>query len=698
MASDETAALVVALSAQVSKFQKDLDDAAGIADRSARRIEDRFANVKLGSAGLDVFSRKIAGLVSAVALGLALKQIADLNEEVARIGEGAARVGLTTDEYQKFRFAVVATGGSLQQADNFLDVFSRKIAEAATGTGALYKFLETNNVALHNSAGELLPLNELLNKYANLVKNTKSPQDQLNEVFMVAGRQAGPALVAALKEGSEGLRQFGIDAENAGVIIDAALIERARIANEKFQEMKLRASTIFEEAAVSVIESAQKTIANMDKIGQGWSDSLKAAWAAAISYIETHSPDASRIVANLREAIANAPLTGAPLTGRAGADITAPLSGATDPRFLLSKTPSGDASTKQYNALNDQISAFDKATDAANKHVAAMLADGSAVGKTEAQHQQLREEMALLAAAQSDDASITDEQITAYANLRASMSAEQALTAAGIKLNTENAASFAAVSARALEAGNALTKAKDAFQGANDSALFFGHELENALSNMDSSTKAIDLVRAAVRNLANELIKAAITGEGAFAKLLGTNSSTGGAGGFAGLFAALIRGGGSSGGGGSYALALAGGTDDWRGGKAIVGEAGEEVVSLPDGRAFMVGQRGAQLLDLPRGTQVIPHQDIPRFAQGGVIGGGSLPAIGRGRGDVVNNVSVTNAPAGVEGVTTKQNANGGVDMEIVLRKYLVGAAQDRSHPFTRTLARTMGINTARGIA
>src|SRR5262249_5372756 len=158
---------------------------------------------------------------------------------------------LTTDEFQKLRFAVVATGGTVETADTFLDRFSRTMSEAAQGSNDLAKFFRLNGVAITDASGQLLPLNQLLGKYADLVKNARSPGDQLNLSFQVAGRQAGPQMVEVLREGAEGLRKFGIEAEGAGVIIDQALIERAKRANDEFGKFKLKVTTIFQEAALA---------------------------------------------------------------------------------------------------------------------------------------------------------------------------------------------------------------------------------------------------------------------------------------------------------------------------------------------------------------------------------------------------------------------------------------------------------------
>ena len=51
MAGNDTAALVVALSAQVSKFEKDMQSAVAIADKSTKDIEGRFADMNAAISG-----------------------------------------------------------------------------------------------------------------------------------------------------------------------------------------------------------------------------------------------------------------------------------------------------------------------------------------------------------------------------------------------------------------------------------------------------------------------------------------------------------------------------------------------------------------------------------------------------------------------------------------------------------------------
>lgn len=100
------------------------------------------------------------------------------------------------------------------------------------------------------------------------------------------------------------------------------------------------------------------------------------------------------------------------------------------------------------------------------------------------------------------------------------------------------------------------------------------------------------------------------------------------------------------------------GTEGHPGGKALVGEKGKEIAILPSGRAIILGKYGGELVDLPCGTHVVPHEEtkeilkhtgdidnkkifkyedgtIPKYA-GGILGG--LLGVGSTISKVVSNV------------------------------------------------------------
>jgi hypothetical protein len=59
--------------------------------------------------------------------------------------------------------------------------------------------------------------------------------------------------------------------------------------------------------------------------------------------------------------------------------------------------------------------------------------------------------------------------------------------------------------------------------------------------------------------------------------------------------------------------ALALGTEDWRGGMALVGEVGRETIKEPHKQPYSVSN--AQIMYLPKGTEVVPEYSIPAISQ-----------------------------------------------------------------------------------
>jgi hypothetical protein len=96
----------------------------------------------------------------------------------------------------------------------------------------------------------------------------------------------------------------------------------------------------------------------------------------------------------------------------------------------------------ETKTANDARDAWDRATDAIDKHAAKLSADTIAVGQSSAEQEQLRAEFSLLEAAKISDRDVTDKQIAAYTELRGHMTAQQALQAAGIKWSEDEKAAF----------------------------------------------------------------------------------------------------------------------------------------------------------------------------------------------------------------------------------------------------------------
>lgn len=236
----------------------------------------------------------------------------------------------------------------------------------------------------------------------------------------------------------------------------------------------------------------------------------------------------------------------------------------------------GDAPTlkKKESEVRDP---FDVAVDNVTKHIATLNADTAATFQNAAAQAQFRAEFQELTALMRADGEVTQKQIDLYEKYRQSMSATEALTKAGIVLTKEHREAFLSSSEGIKTATAAYGAAQDKLQKLNSASQQVGSALSTAFSDAIIDGKKFGDV---LSSLIKTLEKAAL------------NS----------LFAQFFN--APSTGGLSPALAFLGigknaeGTDNWSGGPTWVGEKGPEIINAP------------------RGSQIIPNAVVARSGGG----------------------------------------------------------------------------------
>lgn len=250
----------------------------------------------------------------------------------------------------------------------------------------------------------------------------------------------------------------------------------------------------------------------------------------------------------------------------------------------LSKAPAAAATTQAV-----QRDPFEAAIDGTNRRIAIINAETATIG----QNSEARERARLVAQL---------EEAAKMANARAGKEL-YGVTEATNPLIREQAD-------RMLAAARAARQQETAFQGVQDVLRYSGNQIVDILDRLgQKGTSFGQIISDVFKRMAREMLLAAITGEGAFAKLFGLAGSNGGAGGLMGAVGSMFTGGGGAASTvmvGSYAMPMfAAGTPSAPGGLAIVGEKGPEIVNLP------------------KFSQVIPNditsalmKAIPAFANG----------------------------------------------------------------------------------
>lgn len=229
-----------------------------------------------------------------------------------------------------------------------------------------------------------------------------------------------------------------------------------------------------------------------------------------------------------------------------------------------------------------QPDAFETSVQAVEKRTATVKADTAALFANNATQAQLRAEFQELTAAAKDNSDITQEKIDKYEELRKSMTAEQALAAAEISLSDQQKEKFIASSEGIKRATAAYDEASKKLTELNSASAQVGSALSTAFADAVVEGKKLSDV---VSSLIKTLEKAAINS--LFASFFNAPAS-GGLSPLASLAKSIIPG-------------FADGTD-----------------SAPGGLAW-VGENGKELVNLPRGSQVVPNDVARQVGAGGSL-------------------------------------------------------------------------------
>lgn len=595
--ADDAVALAVRLEARFDKLERDLKRVGALTDSAVKDAEDRFEKFAPRLPFLTgIFQGIGQELFRQLNPAAIVARLVAVNQALADIGDTAKRVGVDVESLQAIRFAAVSR--SSLGGDDFLKdarEFAKLLEEARKEEGALFELFKANGRSVKDAKGDMIGMRDALAIVADLVKNAKT---ELQKFDIAEKVKLSKEWVPAIEEGGAAFEAAARHAEQTGIVIDREIIEKARefrtrwnAALETFTtrvqagmaelirlfDQLLDKSGPFKDLWNAIAGLIEQTAAHVVALTQGV-DALTAAQAQlllAAKFYDEESNGALRKRLELLAEEGRERRTNTQLAQR-GTRITV------RPRF----NPRGTVIPDSSGGGSDR-DAFDRATESLNKRTAALLADAAAVGLATGAQEQFRGELRLLEAAQREDSDIKDEQITKYAELRATMSATQALQKAGIELTDEQSKKFLESTARLGAAAQALKAQQTAFQGVNDALKFGGNQLVDVLDQATQKGfnfgKAMEQV---LRSVTKQLLQAAITGEGAFAKILGLSSNVpGGVGGLLSIFSGLGKqGAGAGSGAGTFtfsdfsgrALQLGGHVrpGEW----AIAGEHGPEPV------------------------------------------------------------------------------------------------------------------------
>lgn len=658
-----TPALNIPIRADVSKFEQDMQSTSSLATSAVKQIAKSVIDMNAGFlasqgaiGGTALAFRSVLGVLGPVAVGIAAVSSAfklmgyatDLAiakiEEFNEVANQANKAGVSTDFFQRFTKSGNAAL-SIDQVTAALKRFNEASTEKLGGSDAQQRvgtLSEAGNFAGNSGVSALANANTTEDKLRAIVKliDEAMQKGERLAALDLAGKVFGAPVAAALQADSGCLDQMlkRADAMSKTQLISQEDVGRAielkermeaaeKILSEKWKPIQddlAKLGTNYHESWVGITESLASAVGYATQLYQAlgkvpdwfakkiggasiWTDLVNAtttpesrAAAEAAHGISSDPRDIASVAQNAKLAAALQNHANVTRAMRQATDVQSAIRGDT------SKAPNAAAQT------GDPNDAVDRAINALARHTEQVKADTRAVGLGDAALAKFRAQAAETAAVQANGGKQTAEQAARFKELQQGASdAADALARARVAneisvgrqtafLSAEDIAiarqlagiygsdipkALASAEAAELRFNNQLRAMADLGQDVNRSLFIdFERGLRNGKSAWesfrDAGVNALGKIADKLAQMAaDNLWQSALGGAGGGFNL-GSLLGLGGSGSMPVMSAAGDLGAGT--GGLSFPM-FAKGTDFAPGGLAIVGERGPELVNLPRG-------------------------------------------------------------------------------------------------------------------
>ena len=228
--------LSVILTANADRFKSGM--------RGAGRSVLGFGNsFKLGFAGV---AGAVVGATAAITAF-----VNRVGSDIDKLGKFADRIGIMPERLAEIQFAAgQASGLGVEQVNMALQRMTRRVSEAAAGTGEAKKAIAELGLDAKKLA-QLSPDKQFA-VLADAMKNVGNKSDQLRLAFKLFDSE-GAGLVSTLRLGSEGLAEMASEADSLGLTFRAGLSDKAAEVMDAFdrfkQSIKGLAAALFETLA-----------------------------------------------------------------------------------------------------------------------------------------------------------------------------------------------------------------------------------------------------------------------------------------------------------------------------------------------------------------------------------------------------------------------------------------------------------------
>ena len=214
--------LVVTLGARLDQFASDMDQAGNIADSTVSRIEQSFANL---NPGINLSSLSTLAVGAVAGFSALLAYVASLNKGLDDMAKQSERVGLSLERFQQLKFGAAALGVGAGAFGTDMEAFTTNAQKALTTTNDLKRVMEANGVAIADANGKLKTTDDLFQHAVDIIKRAPTIADALQMgQFLGLSKEFAQGIYDA----GDNFLRLAASANSVGAVIDDATIKKAQ--------------------------------------------------------------------------------------------------------------------------------------------------------------------------------------------------------------------------------------------------------------------------------------------------------------------------------------------------------------------------------------------------------------------------------------------------------------------------------------
>lgn len=211
-----------------------------------RGMKDAKSEVTAFSKFAKVGMAAVAAGATAAAGAFALMVRQSINV-ADQISKAAQSIGIGTEELSRLRYAADLSGVSFEQLQTGVGRLSRNMLDASRGLGTAQRAFQRLGIDVTNSDGTLRSATEIMGDVADRFSNMKDGAEKTALAMEIFGR-AGATLIPMLNGGRDGLRALTEEADKFGIVIDTETGRKA----EAFNDNLTRLTGQFEALAIRI--------------------------------------------------------------------------------------------------------------------------------------------------------------------------------------------------------------------------------------------------------------------------------------------------------------------------------------------------------------------------------------------------------------------------------------------------------------